>query len=97
MSRAQREKVTEDVANGKIHFLLISPEAMAGGKAGGCLPGINKMPPIAFACIDEAHCLSEWSHHFRPSYLRICKVQVIFIISDLVVITLYIYFSWKKK
>ncbi|KAF6018871.1 RECQL4 [Bugula neritina] len=35
---------------------------------------LNKLPPISFACIDEAHCLSEWSHNFRPSYLRVCKI-----------------------
>lgn len=35
---------------------------------------LRKLPPIAFACIDEAHCLSQWSHNFRPSYLMICHI-----------------------
>ena len=34
---------------------------------------IKSLPPIAFVCIDEAHCISTWSHNFRPTYLRICK------------------------
>ena len=76
MTKGQREKVTEAVIEGKVHFLLVSPEALVGGggSAGGCLPNLSKFPPVAFACIDEAHCVSEWSHHFRPSYLRLCKV-----------------------
>ena len=58
----------------QVHFLLVSPEALVGTGGGGFLPGLSSLPPIAFACIDEAHCVSEWSHHFRPSYLRLCKV-----------------------
>ena len=68
MSTAQRQHVLDEVAAGKLHFLLLSPESLAGGG----LP--SKLPQVAFACIDEVHCVSEWSHHFRPTYLRICKV-----------------------
>ena len=74
MTKSQREKVVAGVKEGHVHFLLISPEALVGGGAGGFLPRGTDMPPIAFACIDEVHCVSDWSHHFRPSYLRICKV-----------------------
>ena len=79
LSRAQRERVVAAIAAGEIHFLLISPEtAVQGGRGAGGLPPPDLMPTIAFACIDEAHCVSEWSHHFRPSYLRICKVNSVY-------------------
>ncbi|KAG5842663.1 hypothetical protein ANANG_G00180000 [Anguilla anguilla] len=76
MSKKQREAAIEKVKAGLVHVLLLSPEALVGGGHAGsaCLPPADQLPPVAFACIDEAHCVSEWSHNFRPCYLRLCKV-----------------------
>ena len=77
MTKPQRQKAVEQICDGKAAVVLVSPEALVGGSTGpGCLPHVSKLPPIAFACIDEAHCVSEWSHNFRPSYLRVCKVRL---------------------
>lgn len=67
------------VKAGQVFLLLLSPEALVGGggSGSGCLPSAQELPPVAFACIDEAHCVSEWSHNFRPCYLRLCKVIIV--------------------
>ncbi|XP_021243718.1 ATP-dependent DNA helicase Q4 isoform X2 [Numida meleagris] len=76
LSRGQRDAAVQRVREGSAQVLLLSPEALVGAGASGscCLPPAHQLPPVAFACIDEAHCVSEWSHNFRPCYLRLCKV-----------------------
>ena len=57
--------------NGHAQVLFLSPESIVNGSS---LYDLVQLPTIAFACIDEAHCLSEWSNNFRPSYLQLCKI-----------------------
>ncbi|NXM71116.1 RECQ4 helicase, partial [Serilophus lunatus] len=66
MAGSQREAALEKVRKGEVPVLLLSPEALVGASGAGFLPSRHSLPPVAFACIDEAHCVSEWSHNFRP-------------------------------
>ena len=68
---AVREKVMKEVQDKQLHFLLISPETLSTSSGERLL---KSLPSVAFACIDEAHCVSQWSHNFRPAYIRICRL-----------------------
>lgn len=67
MTPNERDRVLNKLEN--LHLLLLSPEALT---TSSILP--SQLPPISFACIDEAHCLHDWSQNFRPSYLKVCSV-----------------------
>lgn len=70
-----RQTVLQQIKAGTVDVLLLSPEAIvAGEKSTGFGQILKELPPIAFVCVDEAHCVSQWSHNFRPSYLMVCRV-----------------------
>lgn len=52
---------------GELKLLYIAPERLAAGSALGMLRRIN----VSLIAVDEAHCVSQWGHDFRPDYLRI--------------------------
>ena len=71
-TKIQRRRSIEQLANGEAQVVFISPEAIVGGVLE--LDDLKNLPPVGFVCIDEAHCLSEWSHNFRPAYLQFLQV-----------------------
>ncbi|HPI45668.1 MAG TPA: RecQ family ATP-dependent DNA helicase, partial [Tenuifilaceae bacterium] len=67
LNKAQIQKVKQDVTNGVTKMLYVAPESLTKEENIQFLKQIK----ISFYAIDEAHCISEWGHDFRPEYRRI--------------------------
>lgn len=67
LNKAQHTEVCNDVLKGETKLLYVAPESLAKEENVQLLKKIK----ISFYAIDEAHCISEWGHDFRPEYRRI--------------------------
>ena len=67
LTKKQVTSVKEDVTNKKTKILYIAPETLSKNETIEFLKSIK----ISFLAIDEAHCISEWGHDFRPEYRKI--------------------------
>ncbi len=67
LSKAEMKEVRQDLVDGHTKLLYVAPESLTKDENVEFLRNIN----ISFYAIDEAHCISEWGHDFRPEYRRI--------------------------
>src|SRR5436190_15643297 len=71
-------EVRSRLVSGELRLLLVAPERLMTDSFLALLAKLHDARPLGGIAIDEAHCISQWGHDFRPEYRRLAELREVF-------------------
>ena len=69
-----RQQIVAGIGAGRYRLLYVAPERLVGAGGAGFLSMVGRRP-VSFVAVDEAHCISQWGHDFRPEYRQLAELR----------------------